>query len=315
MRSLVITAIITIGLLALTTPATLAQQRYYDESEGTNVSAGIKDLNTEIRSGDESVLDPEWEQEEPESPFDKPIETDRHDFTQSPKVVGCGVAQLEYGFFYSFKEEGTERERTFATPELLLRYGLSDRMEVRGRFNYAWKLSNEEDDLGGLEDVRLSLKYALTEQKCRRPESAVELRLSAPVGGDDMTTGRWEPGIDYIYGWEFGEYLSLTGSTGANANGLGDVAFVNSSSSPGDQFVAWSQSFALGAKMTRRITCYFEWYGIHTDGRQEELSTSFLNLGLDYLLSKNTVIDFRVGWGLTDDSDDLFAGIGGAFRF
>ena len=57
------------------------------------------------------------------------------------------------------------------------------------------------------------------------------------------------------------------------------------------------------------------WFGLFTDNREEELSLSYLNIGVDYLLSKNTVIDFRVGWGLNDESDDLFAGVGGALRF
>lgn len=259
--------------------------------------------------------EPEEEEEEEESPYDEPLETERHDFTQSARVVGRGVGQLEYGFLYLYKEDAGEEENTFLTPELLIRYGLTERLEIRSRWNYGWKDFNEADDADGLLDAVLSLKYQVTEPCNLCPESALELRLSAPLGGDDVSTGRWEPGIDYIYGWKLGHYFTLTGSTGANSNGLGDIAFVGANFDPSDRFIAWTQSAALGAKLTRRMTGYFEWFGIYTDGREEETTSNFLNGGVDYLLNKNVVIDFRLGWGLNDQSDDVFAGVGGGLRF
>jgi len=252
---------------------------------------------------------------ESKNPFDKPIETDRHDFTQSAKVVGKGVRQLEYGMFYSTLDNGAEREITYAAPELLLRVGLSERTEFRTRFNYAWKYNNEEEDFDGGQDMIFGLKYQLSEPQGRRPESAVELRLSAPTGADSLSTGRWEPGIDYIFTWELNERLSFSGSTGGNANGLGEIGFIEIDTDLEDHFIAWTQSFALGAKMTEKTTGYFEWFGIFTYGREDESSLSFINAGVDYLINPNVVVDFRIGWGLTEASDDLFAGIGGAFRF
>ena len=268
-----------------------------------------------MNEGPESEFESEFEISETESPFDEPIETDRHDFTQSPKVVGCGVKQLEYGVFYATLLDGTERETTYATPELVLRCGLSDSTEFRVRFNYGWKYNNEEEDIQGSEDLIFGIKYQLSEHSNWKPASAVELRLSAPTGADDLSTGRWEPGIDFIYGWEFGEKYSFTGSTGGNANALGDIGYITVDTDPNDHFIAWTQSFALGAGLTKRSTGYFEWYGVFTHGRDDDNSLSFVNLGLDYLISNNVVIDFRVGWGLTRASDDVFAGIGGAFRF
>jgi hypothetical protein len=79
--------------------------------------------------------------------------------------------------------------------------------------------------------------------------------------------------------------------------------------------MAWTQSVALGAKLGRRSTAYFEWFGIWSKNRREELDLSFLNVGIDYLITNNVLLDFRVGWGLTQQSDDLFAGVGGGLRF
>ncbi|MCA9067593.1 MAG: hypothetical protein KDA84_01635, partial [Planctomycetaceae bacterium] len=38
----------------------------------------------------------------------EPIETDRHDFTQSPRTVGAGVVQFEGGYSYFYKDQKEE---------------------------------------------------------------------------------------------------------------------------------------------------------------------------------------------------------------
>ncbi len=43
--------------------------------------------------------------EERGSDLDKPLETDRPDFTESPKTVGRGVVQLEGGYTYTLDNE------------------------------------------------------------------------------------------------------------------------------------------------------------------------------------------------------------------
>ena len=73
-------------------------------------------------------------------------------------------------------------------------------------------------------------------------------------------------------------------------------------------------SITRPAELTRRPTGYFEWYGLYTTGWEDNLSEGFLDVGVDYSLINNAAIDFRISWGLTDDSDDLFAGAGGGVR-
>jgi hypothetical protein len=38
-------------------------------------------------------------------------------------------------------------------------------------------------------------------------------------------------------------------------------------------------------------------------------------MGLDHYLSSNLLIDFRVGVGVTEDAENLFAGVGGGYRY
>ncbi len=53
------------------------------------------------------------------NPYEKPIETDRHDFTQSARTVGRGVVQLESGYSYFYKDTDDEIEQAHTMPEML----------------------------------------------------------------------------------------------------------------------------------------------------------------------------------------------------
>ena len=135
-----------------------------------------------------------------------------------------------------------------------------------------------------------------------------------PTGGSAWSTGNTEFGLDFIYGWEITENLTLYGSTGAFQNALGDFGFVPEDPT-GFSFVVMSQSAAVGMDVTERSTIYVEWYGIFSDGREDEVTVGVLNVGVDYYLTHNLVFDVRLGTGLTEDSDDFFVGVGGGYRF
>src|SRR3989442_1070426 len=66
------------------------------------------------------------------SDLDKPLETDRPNFTESPKAVGRGVVQLETGYTFTYDAEGKVRTSDHSFPETLLRVGmLADWLEFR----------------------------------------------------------------------------------------------------------------------------------------------------------------------------------------
>lgn len=245
---------------------------------------------------------------------DELIETDRHDFTQTPKTVGKYVSQLEFGYSFFYKDDDDEIDTTHTFPELALRYGITEHMELKIRWNYALRFG-EDDDLDGAEDMRLAVKIAVLEQERWIPETALQFRGSVPTGGNAWTTDNAEPGINLIYAWELGERVTLSGSTGVDANGGGDVSLADAEFGATDNFNAWHQSVALGMPISERNTAYFEWFGIWTDGLADEMVQHYVNIGIDHLLTNDLVIDFRIGKGLSNDSEDLFVGVGGGMRF
>ena len=296
-----------ISFIALTTVAmtcTAREGRAQEQSHDCGQQYRIKFLDDLIYK-----LRPPFERD----PYEERIETERHDFTQSTTTVGRGIVQFEggYAFFYNDDLDGIESSHT--GPEAFLRFGLSDDIEFRLRWNYAWKFRKDESDLGSAEDLRWSFKLGVTDEECWIPESALEIRSTAPTGGDSWSTNRVEYGIDYIYGWTLREGVKLYGSTGFGSDGLGDFGLVTTDA--GDRFQFFTQSIALGLEVTEDSTAYFEFFGIYTRGRSDELTLTFFNIGVDYYLSHNWVFDVRVGVGLSRDADDFFSGIGGGYRF
>ena len=241
------------------------------------------------------------------------IETDRHDFTQAPTVVSRGRAQLEFGYSYFEKSSVGESETSHTTPETLLRIGVMDNLEFRIRYNEAWRFG-EAEHLSGSEDLRVALKTRLSDQFGIVPESALEIRSSVPTGDNDWSTGEVEFGLDYIYGWRINESLEFYGSTGFATNALGDFAVTRDDTD--DNFLLYTQSVALGWELTETSTLYFEFFGLFTDGFEDnDVSPVFFNVGQDFFFGNSFVLDIRVGYGLNDDADDFFCGIGGGVRF
>ena len=70
-------------------------------------------------------------------------------------------------------------------------------------------------------------------------------------------------------------------------------------------FNVLTQSVVFGTELSEANTLYAEWFGIFSDGLEDEFVVSIFNIGIDHYLTDNFVIDVRAGVGLTDDSGRL----------
>ncbi len=299
-------------LSSLFASTTVAQTGYsFSDQIDTASTLGFTGEYDEFTENEE--LNFEFENETDDESERERIETERHDFTQSTTVVGRGTKQVEFGYTFFQSSGETEVEDSHATPELLIRFGLTEKVEFRLRYNEVWQFG--EEDRSGSEDLHWAFKVRTSDQEGWRPESALEIRATAPTGGIDFSTNEVEFGLDYIYGWKISPRVEIYGSTGFSTNGLGEFAF--RPSAPADEeFILYTQSVAIGAELSERFTAYSEFFGLFTDGfESDEERPVFFNVGLDYYLSDNVVLDVRAGTGLNADAEDLFFGMGGAFRF
>lgn len=241
---------------------------------------------------------------EPSSPWADRIETDRDSFTPSTGTVSPGRAILETS--YSFLESrGAKNLHSF--PELLLRVGLHERLELRLGWNYEVGPGFElpEDEAGGLaleseSRLLLGFKVLATEQKEWLPQSSFLVQSYLPTHG--IEDGEWVFG--YVFGWELLGEVELDAALRYATDREGD-----------DLFGEWAPSIVLKVPVGDRFNLHAEWFSLYSQGKNEEFDRGFFSPGVHCLISPDLEVGLRVGWGLTDDAPNFFANVGVGVRF
>ena len=242
--------------------------------------------------------------------LEEPIVTDRPDFTESSVTVGRGVVQLESGYTYFFDDDGTTSLRAHTAPEALLRVGvLADWFELR--LGYTW-LEESTSTVGvgrttinGSDDLYLGVKFALTGQAGILPEMALVPQMRVPSGSSDITAGETLPGVNWLYGWDVTEIISMGGQTQVNRR-LDDET--------GEPYSEFSQSWTINYSLADRLGGYTEWFCLAPDGADTNHNENYFDGGLTYKLTDNVQLDARAGVGLNAAATDLFTGVGLSIR-
>lgn len=234
------------------------------------------------------------------------IATDRPDFSEASSTVGRNRIQLESGYTYSRnREAGIQNQHSF--PEALFRIGMfADWFEWRIAQNYS-STHMPVSTSKGLDDLYVGVKLALTEQKEYMPETALIIQATVPTGPDSTTTGKTLPGMNYLFGWDITEKVSMGGSIQGNA----------SVTDSGHSYLELAQSLTVGYAFTEKLGCYAEVFGIEPfSGNAPDIGPYyFFDGGFTYKFTPNFQYDIRAGVGLNKQSDDFFVGTGFAVRF
>lgn len=238
--------------------------------------------------------------------LDEHIVTDRPDFTEASVTVGRGVLQIESGYTYISDNDGTTRTTSHSYPETLFRYGIfADWLELRVAQNYA----GEDDGLlqnSGAKDLYLGIKIALTPQEGWLPEMAIVPQMTVPTGHDAFTGDRVLPGLNWLYGWDINDFLSMGASTQFNSAVDEDSRNV---------YTQWAQSWTIGYSLSEKLGAYTEWFAFFPHGADTALPECYFDGGFTYLFTDNIQLDVRAGVGLNEAADDFFAGPGLSIRF
>lgn len=249
------------------------------------------------------------------APLTEPIITDRPDFTESPAVVPWGHFQLESGYTYSYDDEDGVRGSDQTFPEILLRVGLVKDFELRVGWvgmslGESW--FTEQNDVGrtvdrnehedGATDMTVGSKLHLTDANGWVPEFSVITELGLPTGTDTKMSGDVDPQIKWLWSYDLSEKFSLSGNLNFSAPTIED-----------DRYFQTAASLSLGLSLTDRIGTYFEYFGFYPAAPGMDCAHS-LDGGFTYLITENLQIDVRTGFGLNDEADDFFTGIGVSFR-
>ncbi|HEY3245378.1 MAG TPA: transporter [Phycisphaerae bacterium] len=250
------------------------------------------------------------------APFDGPIATDRPDFTESTSTIPRGRFQVEGGYTFSAHRRRDRRTTDHALPELLLRSGLFEDVELRigwegvSLTEEAFRIRNDagrrrnvqQHDDGGT-DMNVGFKVSLLESDGLRPALSVIGALSLPTGAASKTSGDVDPEAKLLWGYPLSERLGLSG----NFN------FAVPSDETG-RFLQCAASISLSFSISDWLGTYVEYFGFYPNERGAD-GAHYLNGGLTFPITEDLQFDVRAGCGLNEAADDLFTGVGFAFRF
>jgi uncharacterized membrane protein YfcA len=237
------------------------------------------------------------------------LDADRDAFTPTTITVEPGHALIETAYTFIDNREGPE---THSFPELLLRKGLTERLELRLGANQeigsggsvVTAIETGEglgEELSAETSIFYGLKARITDQADWMPRSVVIVEAFTPVAGDVWGT---EPVASIVWGWELPEHWRF------------DAAFryVYADSEEGT-FDKWQPSVVLRMPTTERFEVHAEWFGTWTDGLEDDTVRPFAGPGFHWVLGEGFELGVRMGWGLTHDAANYFVDAGTAYRF
>jgi hypothetical protein len=228
-----------------------------------------------------------------------PIDTDRPDVTDGTATVPLRHLQFETGFTHT---SARDRATTITAPELLVRYGLFDAVELRVSETYqSTAAAGSGASLRGLGDVTIGTKFHLTSQHRMQPALSGEAFTSVPIGADAVSARRALPGAALLLGWN---------SDGPWSAGI-EFEAVRGAEVPA-QGVA---SLSVQLQATNRLQPYVEYYTLQPFGNGEDAGGEhYANAGVLLLLRSDVQLDGRIGVGLNHTADRSFIGFGFSVR-
>ena len=226
------------------------------------------------------------------------------------RIVGAaqGRMQLEGGYAFLCDATGGVRMTQHAVPDLLLRYGLTDRLEIRLGWpgyvatRYDGPLSDASSD--DVLEPNVGLMLDLWRQRGVVPQTAVLAAVPITLDGNPFALDGLQPLAQLLYSWQLTDRLAWGGTTGM---ALFDVA--------GDHFTQLQQTVNLDCLLTARLGMFGEWEMLVDHGSAADGSQHMLGGGVSLLVTRRTQLTWKAGLGLNDAAPDFLTDIRLAFRF
>jgi hypothetical protein len=238
------------------------------------------------------------------------IETDRDSFTPATTTAGYGRFITEAA--YSFIDNRSVAE-THSYPELIVRHGVNDWLELRLGWNYevggagspvSGNVPSDFDESSELERASRLLygfKARLTDEADWMPASAFMIQGFTPTSGEEDES---EMSATYVFGWSNARGTVWDNAIRYSTGGVDE-----------DDFNIWSPSTVLKVPVGEGWKAHVEYFGIFSDGREDETVQHFFSPGAHYLITPDLEIGLRVGWGLNDDAPNFFSNAGVGWRY
>jgi len=245
------------------------------------------------------------------------ISADRPGFSEGAGIVPTGHLQLETGYTFTFRNRDDVETQRHNAPELLARFGLlEDRLEVRlSTSGYVWSRTDDGSGAGfvsseGFSDLALGVKVKLADQDGWLPRLALDAASTLGVGSDNISSQTAEPTLKLLWAYDLGRSFG----DGWNGITLGGNAVIAWPTTDGDRFTQGQGSVYLSLPIADRVSGFAEYYVIGPNSKGGD-AAHYVDFGGAYLLNNRTQLDARVGFGLNEEADNMFLGVGISILF
>lgn len=229
-------------------------------------------------------------------------------WTQKITRLARGRTQLEGGYSY-LRGSADGRDGTqHAFPDLLLRFGLTDRLELR--LGWPGYVTSESDDptvdgwFSGALDPNVGLVYDLWGQRGLLPQTAILAAVPVPLEGNPFALNSLQPLTELMYLWQTSDRTAITGRSGF---AIFDAA--------GDNHTQFQQSLSFDVIATERLGIFVSWDMLANHGSWNNTSQHMAGGGLSFLLTERFAISWRSAFGLNSAAPDFLNDIRFAYRF
>lgn len=208
------------------------------------------------------------------------IVTDRPDQTESSSTVPGGALQLETGVLVSYDGNSHISTRQILLPTTLLRYGITNGVELRV-VNQLESIKFNNEKYQGISDLEVGTKIQIIKNEERNIEVAFLTHLIIPTGATELSGGKYGTSNKISVSHALNDNVGVGYNVGYNYFGVGS----------GD--LTYSLVFGIG--VNEKVSVYVEPYGEITDFTE---FVSYIDAGFTYLVKENFQLDFSFGSGI-----------------
>jgi hypothetical protein len=225
------------------------------------------------------------------------IKADRPGRTLTPEIVEKGTLQAEIGFEKRQEQKG---DRSYDHPEADLRFGLSNRFELRAEFiGETQRYTTTNEFKNGMKPLELGFKAKLLKEKGAMPAVSFFTHVGIPQIASKSHQGKHlSPEIRLLFQNELTDKLNLEYNIGPEWN--------DDETTP-----QWFYSFAPDLELGEKFEIFLEVFGRLQKGGAPEHAVDF---GFGYYPAKDIKLDFFGGAGLSKAAPDYFISAGVSFR-
>jgi hypothetical protein len=224
------------------------------------------------------------------------ISADRPGFGDGTTTIAPGTVQAGLG--YAFNGNGLNSHEL---GQLLLRYGLTNGVEVRGGVgSYVINESPADDGYAG---TAVGAKVRLFRNDLTALSGVATLGLPTGTGAFDTSDDRARQELKLAFEGALGEDITFSVNGGAS--------FFYNSGVQDDRAVEWLFIPTLSFSVTETTGAYVGYAGFYDDGP----NANWVEGGVTYLYNTDTQLDVNTGLRVDDNGDDFFLGVGVARRF